>query len=120
MPNLLLGISVLLFGLIIGGAGIASAGVGIGIPMIPLGIYLTYRGWRIYKHEETQKIDPSLDKPLQPLEKTKIGKTGLGILLILIGIGTSTMVIGIPILIVGVWFIYEAFKKQIHSLFRKV
>ena len=111
MINLLIGIGVLLFGLVVGGAGIASAGLGIGIPMIPLGIYLTYRGWRIYKHERNQKDDPSHAETLEPLEKTKIGKIGLGILLILIGIGTSAMIIGIPILLVGVWLIYNAFKN---------
>lgn len=114
MFHLIIGISITLFGLIIGGVGIASAGVGIGIPMLPLGLYLTYRGWRIYKYEQEQKeaeiINP---EPLIPLERTKLGKTAIGIILILVGIGTSASLIGIPILFAGLWFIYDAFKLEI-------
>ncbi|MAF68672.1 MAG: hypothetical protein CMH25_04935 [Micavibrio sp.] len=112
MVSLLIGIGVLLFGLVVGGAGLATTGVGIAIPMIPLGIYLTYRGWRIYKHEKMEALNPSNAHPLKPLEKTKIGKIGLGVLFILVGIGTSAMIIGVPILLVGIWFICEAFKKR--------
>ena len=112
MINLIIGLGVLFFGIVVGGVGIASAGVGIGLPMIPLGIYLSYRGWRIYKYKKNQELGVVSNQPLKPLEKTKIGKIGLGILFILIGIGTSAMIVGIPILFVGIWLIYEAFKKQ--------
>ncbi len=98
----------------------ASAGVGIGIPMVPLGIYLSYRGWRIYKHEEESQNSDILDsQPIEPLEKTKTGKVGVGILLILVGIGTSAQLIGIPILCVGIWFIYKAYEKPIKQFFNK-
>ena len=118
MNHLILGIVVVLFGLIIGGVGVATAGIGIGIPMIPLGIYLTYRGWRIYNHEKKNRDSPEVNPtPLEPLEKTKIGKVGIGILLILVGVGTSAMIIGIPILIFGVWLIYKAYENEIKTKF---
>ena len=120
MKHLVLGVCVLLFGVFTGGVGIASAGIGIGIPMIPLGIYLSYRGWRIYKHEEhvqeNQVVNP---EPLVPLESTKTGKTGIGILLILLGAGTSAFIIGIPILIWGIWFICKAFEVEIRNMLNK-
>jgi hypothetical protein len=111
MIPLLLGISILLFGLVVGGVGIATAGVGIGIPMIPLGIYTTYRGFRIYKHErEVARPESEAKEKLEPLEKTKLGKFGVGVLLVLVGGGTASIIIGIPILLVGIWFIYMAYK----------
>ena len=116
MKHLFLGIAVLLFGLLIGGVGIASAGLGIGIPMIPLGIYFTYRGWRIYKHEEgTQDSDVVNPAPLEPLENTKIGKISIGILLILVGARTSAFFIGIPILLAGIWFLYKAYENELKN-----
>jgi len=120
VKHLILGVGILLFGIIIGGVGLASAGIGIGIPMIPIGVYLTYRGWRIYKHEKTMQSSEIVNtESLQPLEKTKIGRIGVGIILILVGIGTSAMIIGIPILLIGVWFIYDAFKVQIKNIINK-
>ena len=117
MKHLIIGIGLLLFGVFVGGVGLASAGIGIGIPMIPIGIYFTYRGWRIYKHEKiTRSSGIANSEPLQPLEKTKIGRFGVGIILILVGIGTSAMIIGIPILLAGIWFIYEAFKPQFKTM----
>lgn len=113
--HLVIGIGILMFGLLIGGVGLASAGIGIGIPMVPLGAYMTYRGWRIYKHGEDLKDSDVINpEPLVPLENTNIGKVALGILLILIGLGTSTMLIGIPILLLGLWIIYKAIK--LHNL----
>ena len=112
--------AVLVFGIFIGGVGVASAGIGIGIPMIPLGIYLTYRGWRIFKHEEALQDSGILNPaPLEPLEKTRIGKVGIGILLILVGIGTSVFLIGVPILLWGVWFIYRAYEDEIRDILKK-
>lgn len=117
MKQLILGGSILLFGILIGGVGVASAGIGIGIPMIPLGIYMTYRGWRIYKHEEGVKEDPVVNpEPLEPFEKTRLGKVGIGILLIIVGIGTSAFLMGIPIGLVGAWFIYKAYEKKYKEL----
>lgn len=112
----MLGVLVLLFGVIVGGVGLASAGIGIGIPMIPLGMYLSYRGWRIFKHEEiTRNSDILNPEPIEPLENTKVGKIGLGLLLIFVGVGTSTFFIGIPILCLGVWLVYKGYitKKKL-------
>ena len=79
MYHLWVNICVLLFGLIAVGAALASAGKVVGIPMMLLGTYLTYKGWRIYKHEERKKLWPHLapDKP-------HLSKVGIGLLLILI------------------------------------
>lgn len=116
MRHLLIGLGILIFGIFVGGVGLASAGIGVGIPMIPLGIYLSYRGWRIYNHNKKIKNkgnDELEPPPLKALESTKVGKVGLGILLILVGIGTSAILIGIPIFGLGVWFIYMAYKAEI-------
>lgn len=121
MKQLALGIGVILFGLIIGGVGVATAGIGIGIPMVPLGIYLTYRGWRIYQHEEIEKYKaPEERVELTPLERTKKGKIGVGILLIILGLGTSALIIGVPIGIAGVWLLYKGFETQIQEILARV
>ncbi len=113
IKQLILGIVVFSFGLCVGGIGIASAGIGIGIPMIPIGVYLIYRGWRIFendsKNEQQNIINPV---PLEEFEKTSLGKMGLGIILIIIGLGTSALLIGIPILLLGIWYIYQAYKVK--------
>ena len=120
MKQLMLGIGVLFFGLFIGGVGVATAGIGIGVPMVPIGIYLTYRGWRIYRYQgQSEYQAPESRAPLEPLEKTRLGKVAFGILLILVGLGTSAYVIGIPILIGGLWFIYKANEIGIKKIFNK-
>ena len=123
MKQLMLGIGVLFFGLFIGGVGVATAGIGIGVPMVPIGIYLTYRGWRIYRYqgqsEHQTPESPAPLEPLEPLEKTRLGKVAIGILLILVGLGTSADVIGVPILIAGLWFIYKANEIGIKKIFNK-
>ena len=111
MQQLLMGVSILLFGLFIGGVGLASAGVGIGIPMIPIGIYVTCRGWRICNHKaKTRKQQEKTE--LVRFEKTKLGKFGLGAILILIGIGTSSFGIGIVIFLTGIWLFYSCYKTD--------
>ena len=35
----------------------------------------------------------------------------LGVLIIFVGVGTSAMLIGIPLIAVGAWFIYDAFRE---------
>ena len=120
MNHLIIGLAVLVFGVFIGAVGLASAGIGIGIPMIPLGIYLSYRGWRIYKHDNQSSdkgSDDSDPQPFVPLERTKVGKIGLGILLILVGVGTSAMLIGIPIFFWGIWFLYKAYETELKKRF---
>lgn len=112
MNQLIIGILILIFGIVVGGVGIASAGVGIGIPMIPLGIYISIRGYRAIKYEREQRFSNVINPmPLTPFEKTRLGKVGLGSLLILLGVGTSALLIGIPLIAYGVWTIYCAFFK---------
>jgi hypothetical protein len=116
--QLLTGLGILSFGIFVGGVGLASAGIGIGIPMIPLGIYITYRGWRIFKHEKDKETADEIDlTPLEPFEKTKTGKVGLGIILILVGLGTSALFIGIPILFIGIGLLIHALKDDAKALF---
>lgn len=121
MGQLFIGFGILLFGIFIGGVGLASAGIGIGIPMIPLGIYICYRGFRIVQHEKVKEQSEVIDlTPLESFEKTKVGKTALGSLLILIGVGTSAFIIGIPIFLVGVWLIYLAWQAEVKVLLNKL
>ena len=117
MKHLAVGIAILIFGLFVGGFGLATAGIGIGIPMLPIGGYLTYRGWRIYKHErETHKSDPDTLSTLEPLEKTEFGKASIGIILVAISASASALIVGIPILVAGLWFIYKAFGNRLSKL----
>ena len=120
MWQLLIGLAILLFGIIFGSVGLATAGVGIGIPMIPLGLYVAYRGFRIVKHESAKRAADEIDKtPLIPLEKTKEGKIGLGILLVLVGLGTSALLIGIPVAVVGFWLLYKTLKDDIAAFYNR-
>jgi len=94
MGQLLTGIGIILFGLVIGGVGVATAGIGIGIPMIPIGAYLAYRGGRtLYLRKRTADVPT--------FERTRFGGVLFGILLVLIGIATSALLIGIPIAVAG-------------------
>lgn len=102
------GIGFILFGLLVGGVGVATAGFGIGIPMIPIGIYLVWRGFA-RKKIENEREDPFA------VEKSSGGKVGLGIILILVGIATSALIIGIPILLYGIYMIYTAVKLKLQE-----
>ena len=116
---------ILFFGIFVGRVGLATAGFGLGIPMIPLGIYFSYRGWRIYKNEHdtrTSKSDSNTN-PIQeflPLEKTNIGKFSIGTILIITGISASAYIIEIPIILLGVWFLYLSLKKQLRFAMRYI
>lgn len=86
----------MLFGLIVGGVGVATAGIGIGIPMIPLGAYLAIRGGRnLYLRNNKVADAPAF-------ERTRLGGALFGILLVFVGIAASALVIGIPIAVGGV------------------
>jgi hypothetical protein len=99
-----IGIAFIIFGVLIGGTGLASAGVGISIPMMPIGIYLIIRGYKTDEHKKEQsKTKEHIE--VNEFEKTKLGKILLGILLIIIGIGTSSLIIGIPIGLIGLYLI---------------
>ena len=104
MAQIIAGIAVIIFGLIIGGVGLASAGVGIGIPMIPLGIYIVLRGYRALNNDNKRDFD---------FEKTPIGKIALGILLIIIAIGTGGSAIMVFALFgIGAYFFYNGLKSN--------
>ena len=95
MGQFLTGVVIILFGLAIGGVGVATAGIGVGVPMIPLGIYLAYRGGRtLYLRKRVAGVPT--------FERTRLGAFLFGTLLVLIGIATSAMLIGIPVIIAGV------------------
>lgn len=102
------GIGFILFGIFVGGVGVATAGFGIGIPMIPIGIYLVWRGFA-RKKLENEREDPFA------VEKSSGGKVGLGIILILVGLATSALIIGIPILLYGIYMIYTAVKPKLQE-----
>ncbi len=81
---------------------------------------MTYRGWRIFKYEKDKEYAEEIDlTPLEPLEKTKAGKVGLGVILILVGLSTSALFIGIPIFIIGIWLLVHALKDDAQALFNK-
>lgn len=112
MKQLLSGIGFILFGVFIGGIGVATAGIGIGIPMIPIGIYLIFRG--IFYSAQDKVVETSnelTEKDKKSFESTKFGRLSLGIILILVGVATSALLIGIPIGIVGVVLILSCFRK---------
>ena len=112
MGQLITGILLIVFGLVVGGAGIATAGIGIGIPMIPLGIYILIRGGRTLLHESKMEEKGTYIKQ-EAFESTAFGKFAFGIILILIGIATSALIIGIPVIIVGVVLIISSFKSKV-------
>lgn len=94
------GLGFIIFGILVGSVGVATAGIGIGIPIIPIGIYLIWRGFA-RKKAENHTQDPFA------IEKSAGGKIGLGIILILVGLATSALLIGIPILLYGVFLVYK-------------
>lgn len=107
-----IGIGFIIFGLLIGGVGVATAGVGIGIPVIPIGIYLVWRGF------SRKRLTENRNDPFE-FERSSKGKIGIGILLILIGIATSAQLIGIPIALYGAYLIYTALKSSKLPIFRQ-
>lgn len=120
MIQFCIGIGFILFGLLVGGVGLASAGVGIGIPMIPIGAYIAFRGGRIIQNEKINQSRSEPERlPLKVFERTKTGKTGLGIILLLVGVGTSAFLIGIPIAIVGLWLLYSVWGSEVKALLKK-
>lgn len=102
------GIGFILFGLFVGGVGIATAGFGIGIPIIPIGIYLIWRGF-------ARKKIKSGPHDLFAVEKSSGGKIGLGSILILLGIATSALIVGIPILLYGTYLIYKGITTKLQN-----
>jgi len=110
MNQVVTGILFAIFGLLVGGIGVASAGFGVGIPMIPLGIYLIVRGFRAFSHQKEME-ETSVYEPQRPFEGTRFGRFLLGILLILFGIATSALLVGIPVIIAGVILIASGFRS---------
>ena len=112
MGQTLTGFGVLLFGLVVGGVGVATLGLGIGIPMIPLGIYLMIRGVRAFAVEREVTRHPKVTREQvldshKAFESTRFGGFLFGILLILFGLATSGVVVGVPVIVIGaimVWY----------------
>lgn len=106
MKQILIGASLILFGFLVGGVGLATAGVGIGIPIIPIGAYLIMRGGNTI-------FSTKSESDVQPFEKTSWGGVLLGILIILTGVATSAFAIGIPIIVAGiVWIAYSVWPRS--------
>ena len=103
MGQIVTGIVIILFGVFIGNAGLASAGGGMRIPMIPLGIYIVLRGFRALNNENKGDFD---------FEKTPFGKIALGILLIIFafGVGGSTELF-LVLIGVAIYFLYNGVKR---------
>jgi hypothetical protein len=99
------GLGIILFGIFVGGVGVATAGFGIGIPMIPIGIYLVWRGFARKKIENR-------NNEAFAVEKSPAGKIGIGIILILVGLATSAFIVGIPILVYGAYLIFTAIRSN--------
>lgn len=99
------GIGFILFGIFVGGIGLATAGIGIGIPIIPIGIYLVWRGFA-RKKIENQNAEAFA------VEKSPTGKIGIGIILILIGLATSAFIVGIPVLLYGAYLIFTTIRSN--------
>ena len=102
------GIGFILFGIFVGGVGVATAGFGIGIPIIPIGIYLVWRGFARKKIEHNTK-DPFA------VEKSSGGNFGVGIILVLVGLATSALIVGIPILLYGVYLIWKGSTSKLQQ-----
>jgi hypothetical protein len=100
-----IGVGFILFGIFVGGVGVATAGFGIGIPMIPIGVYLVWRGFARKKIEDRST-------EAFAVEKSPAGKIGIGIILILVGLATSAFIVGIPILLYGVYLIFTSIKSN--------
>jgi len=110
MGQFISGVGFILFGFFIGGIGLATAGIGIGIPMIPIGIFLVFRGLYCWAQDENIQNSESLTElDKKSFESTKFGRFALGVILILVGVATSALLIGIPIAIVGIILILSCF-----------
>jgi hypothetical protein len=91
------GIILILFGIIVG--------------MISIGIYLVIRGTLVSKERKAQDNSATYIKHKR-FESTRKGKLFLGIFLLIIGIITSTIIIGIPLVLIGGYLIIlSVFKK---------
>ena len=101
MGQIITGIAIIIFGLVVGGVGLATAGFGIWIPMIPLGLYIIFRGYRQTKGEKGDFA----------FEKTPTGKICLAILLIAIGTGGSALIM-YGLYAISAYLFYNVFSKN--------
>lgn len=102
--EVLAGVGVVAFGIIVGGVGLATAGIGIGIPVIPIGIYIAVRGF-------SRARNASLRTSTMAFERSRLGRIGIGVVLIFVGCATSALLIGLPIIGLGGWLIFQGVRR---------
>lgn len=102
-----IGGGLILWGVIVGGAGLATAGMGIGIPLIPIGIYLIVRGLH-----RKGALNTSHENSKKNLEETGGGKFWLGMLLCFIGVPAIGAGIGIVLVLIGLYLIWNSLTKD--------
>ena len=101
-----IGIGLLLWGIVVGGVGLATAGMGIGIPLIPIGIYLFVRGLH-----RKGVLNSTPENKSKNLEETGGGKFWLGIILCFIGVPAIGAGIGIVLVVIGLYLIWNSLTK---------
>ena len=102
-----IGIGLLLWGIVVGGVGLATAGMGIGIPLIPIGIYLFVRGLH-----RKGVLNSTPENKNKNLEETGGGKFWLGIILCFIGVPAIGAGIGVVLVAIGLYLIWNSLTKQ--------
>lgn len=100
------GIGLLLWGIVVGGVGVATAGMGIGIPLIPIGFYLIIRGLH-----RKGALNSTPDNRRINLEETSGGKFWLGMILVFIGFPAIASGIGVVFVIIGLYLIWSSLTK---------
>ena len=111
--DLITGIVLIIFGFAVGGIGIVSAGVGIGIPgfvIIFIGSYFVIRS-KVTSNQEKKEKDNVIPVDSLFFEKSRVGKILIGLILLLIGFGAIGTLPGILMAVGGIWLLYLGFRK---------
>ena len=103
MKQIYIGIGFIVFGILVGNMGLTSAGVGVALPMIPLGIYLIVRG---IKNKDSYTKEFSF-------ERTPLGKISLAIILIIVAFSVGgSFLISLVLFASALYLIYNVFKNK--------